>query len=49
MKIVFILPDMPGGGSERVVAMLANEYVKLGHEVAILLFAGNKTAYELDE
>ena len=49
MKIVFVLPDMPGGGSERVVAMLANEYVKLGHEVAILLFAGNKTAYELDE
>lgn len=49
MKIVFVLPDMPGGGSERVVAMLANEYVTLGHEVAILLFAGNKTAYELDE
>lgn len=49
MKIVFVLPDMPGGGSERVVAMLANEYVKLGYEVAILLFAGNKTAYELDK
>lgn len=49
MKIVFVLPDMPGGGSERVVAMLANEYVKLGYEVAILLFAGNCTAYELDE
>lgn len=49
MKIVFVLPDMPGGGSERVVAMLANEYVKLGYQVAILLFAGNQTAYDLDE
>lgn len=49
MKIVFVLPDMPGGGSERVVAMLANEYVKLGYQASILLFAGNRTAYALDE
>lgn len=49
MKIVFVLPDMPGGGSERVVAMLANEYVKRGYEVAILLFAGSQVAYPLDE
>lgn len=49
MKIVFVLPDMPGGGTERVVAMLANEYVKRGYQVAILLFAGNQVAYPLDE
>lgn len=49
MKIVFVLPDMPGGGSERVVAMLANEYVQRGYQIAILLFAGNKVAYTLDE
>lgn len=49
MKIVFVLPDMPGGGSERVVAMLANEYVKRGYPTAILLFAGNQVAYPLDE
>lgn len=49
MKIVFVLPDMPGGGSERVVALLANEYVKRGYQVAILLFAGNQVAYRLDE
>ena len=48
-KIVFVLPDMPGGGSERVVAMLANEYAKRGYPVAILLFAGSRTAYPLDE
>lgn len=49
MKIVFVLPDMPGGGSERVVAMLANEYVNRGYQVAILLFAGNQVAYPLDK
>lgn len=49
MKIVFVLPDMPGGGTERVVAMLANEYVKRNYEVAILLFAGNQVVYPLDE
>lgn len=49
MKIVFVLPDMPGGGSERVVAALANEYVKRGYPVAILLFAGDRVVYPLDE
>ena len=49
MKIVFVLPDMPGGGSERVVAMLANEYAIRGYQTAILLFAGNQVAYPLDE
>ena len=49
MKIVFVLPDMPGGGSERVVAMLANEYAKRGYQTAILLFAGNQVAYPLDD
>lgn len=49
MKIVFVIPDMPGGGTERVVALLANEYCRRGIETAILLFAGDETAYPLDE
>ena len=49
MQIVFVLPDMPGGGSDRVVAMLANEFVKRGYEIAILLFAGSRVVYPLDE
>lgn len=48
-KIVFVIPDMPGGGTERVVAYLANEYAKRNIETAILLFAGNQRAYELNE
>lgn len=46
-KIVFVIPDMPGGGTERVVALLANEYCRRGIGVAILLFAGHETAYPL--
>lgn len=48
-KIVFVIPDMPGGGTERVVALLANEYSARKIPVAILLFAGNERAYPLDQ
>ncbi|MDD6628232.1 MAG: glycosyltransferase [Lachnospiraceae bacterium] len=48
-RIVFVIPDMPGGGTERVVAYLANEYCNRGIPVTILLFAGQETAYPLDE
>lgn len=49
MKIVFVVPDMAGGGTEHVIALLANEYVKRGIETAILSFAGSQQAYPLDE
>ena len=48
-KIVFVLPDMRGGGTERVVALLSNEFIKRGYPVAVLLFAGNHIEYSLDE
>lgn len=48
-KIVFVIPDMPGGGTERVVALLANEYAGRGIAVNILLFAGHQTAYSLHD
>ena len=47
-KIVFVIPDMPGGGTERVVALLANEYSRRGIPTGILLFAGSERAYPLD-
>lgn len=48
-KIVFVVPDMAGGGTEKVITLLANEYVKRGIEVGILTFAGDEYAYPLDE
>lgn len=47
-KIVFVVPDMAGGGTEHVIALLANEYVKRGIDTAILSFAGSQQAYPLD-
>lgn len=48
-KIVFVIPNMTGGGTERVISLLSGEYVKKGIEVAIMQFAGYEHAYELDE
>ena len=48
MKIVFVVPDMVGGGTERIVSLLANEYVKRGIDTSVLIFAGNTVEYPLD-
>lgn len=48
MKIVFVLPEMRGGGTERVVASLSSEFINRGYEVAIMLFAGDQVVYELN-
>lgn len=48
-KIVFVVPNMTGGGTERVVALFANELVRRGYETAIMLFAGDEVVYPLDE
>lgn len=48
MKIVFIIPNMTGGGTERVISLLANEFAKRGIEVTIMMFAGNECVYKID-
>lgn len=48
MKIVFVIPNMTGGGTERVISLLSDEYIKMGYEVAIMQFAGYEHAYELN-
>ena len=48
MKIIFVVPDMAGGGTEHVISLLANEYVRRGIPTAILSFAGSRQAYPLD-
>lgn len=48
MKIVFITATMGGGGSERVIAELANQYIKWNHQVEIVMTAGKEKAYYLD-
>ncbi len=49
MKIMFTIPRMVGGGAERVISVLANEFVSRQIEVKILMTAGSDMAYRLDE
>lgn len=48
MHICFITATMAGGGTERVIAVLANYLVKENNKVTILLTASDKIEYELD-
>ena len=34
-KIVFVIPNMTGGGTERVISLLSNEYVKMGYYIGV--------------
>lgn len=48
-KIVFITPTMDGGGSERVMATLANELVERGVDVTVAITRSDHSVYELDK
>lgn len=49
MKIVFVLPRLGFGGAERVVSVLANEFIKMNNDVRIILTSGDDTCvYPLD-
>ena len=49
MKVIFVIVSMAGGGAERVISILANQFVKSGIDVCIMMTAGNEVSYELDE
>ena len=48
MKVIFTIANMVGGGSERVISILSNQFVKRGIDVSILMTAGNTIEYTLD-
>lgn len=48
-KIMFFIPRMGGGGAERVVANLANEFDKRGDKVIIYTPTDNKSFYKLND
>lgn len=49
MKVMFIIPRMVGGGAERVISVLANEFVNRHIDVKVLMTAGDDMAYKLEE
>lgn len=48
MKIGFLIYNLQGGGAERVVSNLANQFVNVGYETFIFLFAKEDIKYKLD-
>jgi len=48
-KIIFVTISMRGGGTERVISVLANRMVAMGYEVSIVMIADSTVEYKLDE
>lgn len=48
-NIIFVTISMTGGGTERVIATLANHWSELGNTVHIIMIGGDDVAYELDD
>lgn len=48
-KYLFLITGMPMGGAERVMATLANEFVKKGNQVRLITLKEAVSAYKLDE
>lgn len=49
MKILFVIYSLGGGGAERVMSLLSNDWVKKGHDISIATITGDDTlSYELD-
>lgn len=48
-KILFVLPNMGGGGTERVVARLANALVEKSYEICIISLSDKPSFYPLDK
>ena len=47
-KVIFVTISMRGGGTERVIAILANCMVRMGYDVTIMMIAESEIDYELD-
>lgn len=49
MHIIFVTASMAGGGSERVIAALSEQFIRWEHSVTILMTASDEIAYSLNE
>lgn len=48
MKIVFLTASLGSGGAERVVSLLSNKMVELGHQIEIVCLKYNDVYYKID-
>ena len=47
-KIIFVTISMRGGGTERVISILANRMAEMGHDISIMMIAEPIVEYTLD-
>ena len=47
-KVIFVTISMRGGGTERVISILANCMARMGYDVTIMMIAEPEIEYELD-
>lgn len=48
-RIIFVTISMRGGGTERVISVLANRMAVMGYGVSIVMIADSRIEYELNE
>lgn len=48
MKVLLVIPNLDAGGAERVVSILANNWIQNNIDVEIILLAGGTPFYKLD-
>lgn len=48
-RIIFVTISMCGGGTERVISVLANEAAKRGQKVTIMMIGDDRVEYDLDK
>lgn len=48
-SIALIMPSLPSGGAEKVMSILANEFVSMNIEVHLILFLENIVFFDIDE
>ncbi len=48
-SIIFVTISMTGGGTERVISVLANYWASHATDVTIVMIAGNEVAYDLNK
>ena len=49
MKIMFADATLQRGGAERVISLLSNHFVNLGHEVKVALYYDRPIFYDVDK
>ncbi len=47
-SVIFAIPNMCGGGAERVISLLANEFARRDIDTKIMMISGNNCVYKLD-